>query len=300
MASRTSVPSPYEPKDAIYQQYSVDEDKERLSLHYEKPAEFMTTVTGEPWHVYSCTRWEGEPTPAESQEAKLDEVAGLLKLGPGKRLLDVGCGWGGPLAYFSQRYGVDGVGITPVAAQVEHANARFDGLGVSARAVTAHWREYADEVGFDVIHSDEVAVHITDLTGYYRRMGELLRPGGRIFTGELHYTHPDHVATLSRGQQLINEIFGGTGNYRTLAEELSMLSQAGLELVSVTHVPLRHYVRTLEGWLGNMRRYRDRLLALVGDEYYRAFRAYLSLARRTLTGTTMTIDMIVAKRLGDA
>jgi cyclopropane-fatty-acyl-phospholipid synthase len=63
--------------------------------------------------VYSCAWF---PTGREdldtAQEAKLEQICRTLRLAPGERLLDIGCGWGGLLIHAAERYGVEALGIT--------------------------------------------------------------------------------------------------------------------------------------------------------------------------------------------
>ncbi|TMC46258.1 MAG: hypothetical protein E6J20_21265, partial [Chloroflexi bacterium] len=92
------------PEHQLYHAYSVEEDRHRTNVHYEQPAEFFTLITGGEWTVYSCNLWdEGTADDTASQEAKLELIARLAGLSPGMRLLDVGCGWAGPLTYLSTR-----------------------------------------------------------------------------------------------------------------------------------------------------------------------------------------------------
>ena len=131
-AAGVALDSPFAPQDDLYQRYSVDEDQQRTNFHYDRAAEFFTTITGDPWNVYSCNLWEEESTTIqESQEAKLDLIAGLAHLQPGDRLLDVGAGWGGPLAYLCGRYGLSAVGLTLSPTQRAFAQARLDALEAS-------------------------------------------------------------------------------------------------------------------------------------------------------------------------
>src|SRR6201986_4079851 len=53
----------------------------------------------------------------EAQRRKHDYVAEQVGIGPGRRLLDLGCGWGPLLAYTRARGGV-GVGVTLSSAQL--------------------------------------------------------------------------------------------------------------------------------------------------------------------------------------
>ena len=59
------------------------------------------------------------------------ELADRLNIAPGQRILDIGCGVGGPARYFAKRFGcdVDGIDITP--AFVDAAIRLTDDLGLS-------------------------------------------------------------------------------------------------------------------------------------------------------------------------
>src|SRR5258708_6711896 len=97
----------------LYQSYPIQEEIERVNVHYEQDPQFYYWTTGGEWNVYSSQIWANEQTTmAEAQEAKVDLMAQCMGLQPGMRLMDVGCGWGGPLTYLCKKYGVSGVGLT--------------------------------------------------------------------------------------------------------------------------------------------------------------------------------------------
>ena len=62
--------------------------------------------------IYSCGYWENATTLDEAQESKLDLVCRKLKLQPGMRVLDIGCGWGGTARFIAEKYQAEVVGIT--------------------------------------------------------------------------------------------------------------------------------------------------------------------------------------------
>jgi cyclopropane-fatty-acyl-phospholipid synthase len=72
----------------------------------------------------------------QAQRRKHEYVAEQVGIGPGRRLLDLGCGWG-PLLAFARSRGGTGVGVTLSSAQA--AACRRHGLDVhlqDAREVT--------------------------------------------------------------------------------------------------------------------------------------------------------------------
>ena len=171
----------------LYQPLTVDEDRQRTNIHYEQPVEFFYALTGGDWNVYSANLWTGAQTQTESQERKLDLLAEMMELRPGMRILDVGCGWGGPLTYLSKKYGVRGVGLTLSALQKGAADERIAAHGVDVAVVESHWKEYQDDEPFDAVFTDEVIVHFFDLGDFFRKVYGLLRDGGLMLNKELHF-----------------------------------------------------------------------------------------------------------------
>jgi cyclopropane-fatty-acyl-phospholipid synthase len=74
--------------------------------------------------VYSCAYFHtGHEDIDTAQAQKLGHLCRKLRLRPGDRLLDIGCGWGGLLAWATRRCGVTAVGITLSRQQYEYAKA---------------------------------------------------------------------------------------------------------------------------------------------------------------------------------
>ncbi|HEX6746194.1 MAG TPA: class I SAM-dependent methyltransferase [Longimicrobium sp.] len=283
------------PDQEMYQSFTVDEDRERTNQHYEQPPVFFQRITGGEWNVYSCNLWDSATNDTESQEAKLDLMARCMDLKPGARILDVGCGWGGPLTYLCKRYGARGVGLTLSPKQKAFAEARIARHGVDARIVESHWHDYQDDEPFDAIYTDEVIVHFNDLGGFFGKSLSLLRPGGRMVNKELHFTNAAH-AVINRATLPINEIYGFTGNYRTLAQELAMMDDAGFDVEEVVTIPRWQYAKTLARWQGNMHEHRAEIEEAVGTDYYLKFRRYLKLAAMMVTSPLFTVNVVVGRK----
>jgi cyclopropane-fatty-acyl-phospholipid synthase len=279
----------------LYRPLSVEEDRQQTNTHYEQPVEFFYTLTGGEWNVYSANLWTGSSTQTESQEGKLDLLAELMQLQPGMRIMDVGCGWGGPLVYLSKKYGVRGVGLTLSSLQKGAADERIARYGADVTIVESHWKDYQDDEPFDVVYTDEVIVHFHDLGDFFKKVYDLLRDGGLMLNKELHLVNARH-SEMTRAMSFINEIFGSTGNYRTLAEELTLVGEAGFDLAAIRQMPLLEYQKTVDSWLAYMKANRPRLEELVGRETFRRFQTYLQLCHHIHGGDRMTLDLVLSRK----
>ena len=56
----------------------------------------------------------------DAQAQKLDHICRKLRLAPGERFLDIGCGWGALIFWAAQHYGVEATGITLSQNQFDH------------------------------------------------------------------------------------------------------------------------------------------------------------------------------------
>ncbi len=139
---------------------------------------------------FSGAKYDGDFTLSleEAQRRKHAYVAEQIGIGPGRRVLDLGCGWG-PLLDFVRRRGGTGVGVTLSAAQA--ASCRRHGLDVhlqDAREVTR------DSFGrFDAVASLGAFEHFCSPEDHragrqeeiYRmllaRVASLLPDGGRLY-----------------------------------------------------------------------------------------------------------------------
>jgi len=281
----------------LYQTYDQQEESVRVQGHYEQNPQFYYDFTGGEWNVYSGLIWPNATTTlTEAQGAKLDLLAHEMNLKPGMRIMDVGCGWGGPLVYLCKKYSVSGVGITVTPSQVTAAQARAAHHGVDAQFVLSHWENYNDEQGFDAIYSDEASVHFRNLGEFFARCWQWLRPGGRVVNKELHLTH-EYFTNFDRAADHVHAIFGFSGHYHLLAEELQLLNDNNLQLVRVQTIDMQpHYYRTLEHWSANMFNHHAELSALASETVYQDFRKYLKITRRMFASGIFTLEVLTSQK----
>jgi MPBQ/MSBQ methyltransferase len=129
------------------------------------------------------------------------ELARRAALGPGTRVLDVGCGLGGSARYLAAEHEcqVTGIDLTQEYVDVANALAGMVGLSdkVACRQASALDMPFDDGI-FDVVWTEHVQMNIADKNAFYREIHRVTRPGGMllfhdIFEGKggpLHYPVP--------------------------------------------------------------------------------------------------------------
>ena len=124
-------------------------------VHYDLGNDLFRAMLGKRL-IYSCGYWAQADTLDDAQEAKLDLVCRKLRLKPGMRVLDIGCGWGEALKFAAERYGVEGVGVTISEQQADFARQLCQGLPVDICL-----QDYRDlDASFDAIWSIGMFEHV--------------------------------------------------------------------------------------------------------------------------------------------
>ncbi len=126
--------------------------------------------------VYSSGYWREAQTLDEAQEAKLDLICRKLRLEPGMRVLDIGCGWGGFALFAAERYDVEVVGVTVAREQAALARQRCEGWPIEIRL--QDYREVDER--FDAVVSIGMFEHVGPKNHgtYMEVVGRCLEPDG--------------------------------------------------------------------------------------------------------------------------
>jgi SAM-dependent methyltransferase len=111
------------------------------------------------------------------------ELTGALGLAPGMRVLDVGCGIGGPSRYVAATYGCEVVGIDLTEEYCEVAALLADRVGLAGRVEYRPGNALAmpfDDGAFDAAYTQHVAMNIEDKARLYAEVWRVLKPRGRF------------------------------------------------------------------------------------------------------------------------
>jgi cyclopropane-fatty-acyl-phospholipid synthase len=287
--------------------HSTQRDRQAIRFHYNVGNPFYSLFLDSRM-VYSCAYFaKGDETLDQAQESKLDHICRKLRLKPGERLLDIGCGWGGLIMHAAKRYGVFALGITLSDAQAELARERIASAGLGDRCQVAlrDYRQLGSERQFDKISSVGMVEHVGDaqLDEYFASAHRALRPGG-VFLNHgivsIEASRPEpakaKLAGLAwrRGQFIDRYVFPD-GELLPAARVIGSAELAGFEVRDVESLR-EHYTQTLRHWVHNLESHHDEAVALVGEPTYRVWRLYMSASAYAFkTGRIGIIQSLLAK-----
>lgn len=284
----------------LYQEYRLEEEIERLAYHYNVPCDFFSIITGGQWHTYSGSIFSPGDSMTQAQERKLDVFARMMNLKPGMKILDVGSGWGGPLVYLCHKYGVQGVGITVTEEQIPFSKNRAKHFQVEADFSLSHWETFEHPTLFDAVFTDEVVVHFNDLSGFFKKCSKLLKPNGLVVNKELHLTHEKFKDWSDPLGIHVNKVYGFTGNYRLLNEEVACAHVGGFSLRERVDIPMANYSHTVQHhWIKNLLDNRDLLTEMTSEEHVRDFYKYLRCTLVSFRRNVFEQNILAFQRVGN-
>jgi cyclopropane-fatty-acyl-phospholipid synthase len=254
------------------------ENRDFIQFHYDVGNDFYRLFL-DPEMQYSCayfTDWGN--TLEEAQRDKLEMICRKLRLKPGDRLLDIGCGWGGLACHAAEHHGVTAHGITLSQAQLDLARERIAAKGLQDK-VRVEIRDYADLDGaFDKIASIGMYEHIgiANIDKYFTAVRRVLAPGGLFLNHAISRRAKRKTRRFSaRAEQraLQKYIFPG-GELDDIGHTVRAMEQHGFEVHDVEGWR-EHYALTTRHWCERLTARRKEAVALVGEETYRIWTAYL-------------------------
>ncbi len=251
-------------------------DKRAVTFHYDMSNEFFALWLDKRM-VYSSAYFGALDDDLDTaQKRKLDYICRKLRLKPGERLLDIGCGWGGLLIHAAKHYGARALGITLSSPQAELANELISREGLSGRcsAKVLDYRDIHEPEGFDKLVSVGMFEHVGEakLSEYFRRARRLLRPGG-VFLN--HGIARAMGNTGRRGPGFVDRYVFPDSDMVPLSSTLRIAERAGFEVRDVESLR-EHYALTLRSWVRRLEaKYHD-ARRITDEATYRIWRLYMS------------------------
>ncbi|WP_370622900.1 class I SAM-dependent methyltransferase [Streptomyces tsukubensis] len=277
--------------------HSRARDRAAISHHYDLSNAFYSLLLDETM-AYSCGYWtRGDDAygSADAQRDKLELICAKLGLGPGSRLLDIGCGWGSLTLYAAQRHGVRVTAVTLAAEQAAYVREQVAERGLD-ELVEVGCHDYRDldpdEGGFDAVATVEMGEHVGDeaYPAFAASLRRLVRPRGRVLVQQM-----SRGSTAPGGGAFIESYIAPDMHMRPLGETVGLLEGAGLEVRDVQGLR-EHYVRTVDAWRATLEERWEEFAALVGEQTARVWRLYLVGGALAFEQRRMGVDQILAVR----
>ena len=230
--------------------------------------------------VYSCAYFQAETqTLDEAQAGKLEHICRKLRLQPGERFLDIGCGWGALIFKAAERYGVEATGITLSKNQFEYVSGEIAARGLVGR-VHVELRDYLD-VPEDALYDKIASVGMFEHVGiarfprYFGKIWRILKPGGLVLNHGITH-NPLGADSLGSGiGDFVDEYVFPGGELAHVAKVIEGMAAQGLEVIDAEALR-EHYAKTLWKWCERLEANADAARAEVGEEKYRIWRIYLA------------------------
>jgi cyclopropane-fatty-acyl-phospholipid synthase len=227
---------------------------------------------------YSCAYFKS-PTDTldEAQAQKKAHIAAKLRLQPGMRVLDIGCGWGGMALTLARDHGVRVTGITLSAEQHRVATARAIAAGLSDM-VEFRLIDYRELTGtYDRIVSVGMFEHVgvPQYSRYFTKVRDLLTPDGVALIHTIGRMSPPGVTS-----PWINKYIFPGGYVPALSEVAPVIEKTGLWLTDA-EVWRLHYAETLLHWRTRFESNLPRIRGLYDDRFCRMWRYYLASSEMT-------------------
>lgn len=250
----------------------VGRARRNAAHHYDLGNELYALFL-DPERQYSCGYFETPEDSLETAQAqKMRHIAAKLRLAPGQKVLDIGCGWGGLGMYLARAVKVDVTGVTLSVEQQRYAARRAarEGLADRARFELKDYRQATG--GYDRIVSVGMFEHVG--AGHYReyfaRLAELLKDDGVALVHTIGSVGPPGAPHpwISR------YIFPG-GYIPSLSEIAPAIERAGL-IVTDIEVQRLHYAETLKAWRERFMAHRSEAAARYDERFCRMWEFYLA------------------------
>ncbi|MGX5736626.1 class I SAM-dependent methyltransferase [Bosea thiooxidans] len=255
-------------------------NKANIAYHYDVSNDFYRLFLDEEM-VYTCAYFTEDHGDLErAQRDKLDMICRKLRLKPGDRFLDIGCGWGALVCHAARHYGVEAHGVTLAEEQLALAREKVETLGLQGK-VTLHLKDFTQMEGeFDKISSIGMFEHvgIRNHPSYFQAVNRLLRPRGLY----LHHCISRRAKKTDKAfnkmpaeyRALVRYIFPG-GELDHLGMSIANLERHGFEIHDVEGWR-EHYQRTTRLWWERLEANKAKAEAEIGPERTRMWLLYLA------------------------
>jgi len=265
---------------------------DNIHRHYDLGNDFYAAWLDREAMQYTCAYF-AEPgmTLEAAQRAKMDHVCRKLRLRPGQRVFEAGCGWGGFALHMAREYGVQVRAWNISHEQIRHAadRARSEGLDGRVTYVEDDYRNIRGEC--DAFVSVGMLEHVGPEN--YGVLGEVidrcLAPQGLGLIHSIGRNRPEPM-----NGWIERRIFPGA-QPPSLGQMMAIFEPRAFSVLDVENLRL-HYAETLRHWADRYLAVIDEVRASRGAEFARAWHLYLAGSTAAFTTGTMQLFQVLFAR----
>jgi cyclopropane-fatty-acyl-phospholipid synthase len=297
--ARAMPPSLFKSEGPTNARHTKRGDREAIRHHYDVSNEFYQLWL-DPRMVYSCAYFKNEGDSLEAaQLQKLDHICTKLRLTPGDRFLDIGCGWGALVIRAASKYGVDATGITLSENQHRLANERIREAGLEGRCrvLLQDYRDAPGEGVYDKIASVGMFEHVglRNLPVYFNTVRRLLKEKGLFLNHGITTMDTSNRAVGMGAGEFIGRYVFPRGELPHLHLVVHDMADQDLEVHDVESLR-PHYAKTLGHWSDNFESRMDEAVAAASERTARIWRVYLAGCAHAFEQGWISIYQILASK----
>ncbi len=251
--------------------------------HYDIGNDLYQSMLGSSM-AYTCGYWKGVDSLDAAQIRKFRLIGEKLKLKPGMRVLDIGCGFGSAMAFFSKEYGVEVLGVTVSKKQAQYIRKYYQNLPIRVKV-----QDYRLTEGkFDRIYSIGMFEHVG-----YKNYKTYMQTCWRLLTNDglaLLHTIGNNISVKHTNAWVEKYIFPNS-----MLPSLSQIACSAESVFIIEDVQNfgYDYYQTLLAWDKNFTANWSHLSANYSDIFYRMWRYYLLSCAGAFKARDMQLFQIV-------
>jgi cyclopropane-fatty-acyl-phospholipid synthase len=272
--------------------------KKLVAHHYDIKANVYESFLDEDLQ-YTCAYYTDENTEKDLERAQKDKtrlITQKLLIEPESRVLDVGCGWGGPAILMHKLTGAHVTGITLSEEQLASANARAEREGVS-EGLTFRIEDYRDvSEKFDRISVVGMMEHVglPQYKTFFRKLYSILEDDGIAVVHTIGRADGPGITDAWTAKYIFPNSYAPS-----LSEIVKAVEQTGFYICDI-EVLRTHYAETLAEWSRRFAEQKEWIVRDYDESFYRMFEYYLVISEYAFRNIGHVIFQIQLAKKQDA
>ncbi|MCP5249876.1 MAG: class I SAM-dependent methyltransferase [Candidatus Accumulibacter sp.] len=276
------------------QRHSLRQARNNIRHHYDFGNDFYKLWLDREM-IYTCAYFPAPAIDLESaQRAKMQHICRKLRLKPGEKVIEAGCGWGAMALHMARQHGVSVQAYNISREQISFARerARQEGFGAQVEFIEDDYRNARGK--FDAFVSVGMLEHVGPER--YEELGHLidgvLADHGR---GLIHSIGRDYPQALNAWTE--RRIFPAACP-PSLSQMMNIFEPCGFSVLDVENLRL-HYAKTLEHWLQRFEANAAAVEAMFDPTVARTWRLYLAGSLAAFRAGNMQLFQVLFARSRD-